>query len=221
MGAVLAGARGKKEMGWLGRFKALMGDWRYHIKEEGWRSALPRVASSIVQLPYCHLKFVLLTRSLLEPLPDLSPKIPLEIRPFQPADLDFARKEFLPSEAGLCEQHIHLGHHGLVACLDGQVAGYGWGCTDTVLERIDLKLEPGDVLCTDAFTAPAFRGKGVQTTISLARLRAFQEAGYKRAVAYIEIHNKPSLAVWKKIGAEVISQIDFKRIDFWRITRYS
>lgn len=205
---------------WLDRLIELKEDWMYLFRRDGWRSALPQVGQAIATLPYRHLQFVLLARSLLTPLPDLSSKILPDLRPFDSADLDFVRQNHLPSEAILCAQRLQLGHRGLVACYGDQVAGYGWGCTDTSLEKIDLPLKSGDVLCTDAFTAPAFRGQGVQTTLALARLHTFQELGYQRALAYIEIHNKPSLAVWRKVGSEVVGHIDFKRIGLWRRTHY-
>ena len=77
------------------------------------------------------------------------------------------------------------------------------------------------MLCTDAFTAPAFRGQGIQTTLSLARLRFFQDLGCKRAIAYIEVDNAPSLAVWRKVEAQVVAHADFERVGPWRRTRYT
>lgn len=204
----------------MNRLIELAEDWKYLFQRDGWKLALPQVGQAIANLPYRRLQFVLLSRSLLTPLPDLSPRILPDLRPFDSADLDFVRQNHLPSEANLCAQRLRLGHRGLVACYRDQVAGYGWGCTDILLEKIDLPLKSGDVLCTDAFTAPAFRGRGVQTTLALARLGLFQQLGYQRALAYIEIHNRPSLAVWRKVGAEVIGHLDFKRVGLRRYTRY-
>jgi RimJ/RimL family protein N-acetyltransferase len=64
-----------------------------------------------------------------------------------------------------------------------------------------------------------FRSKGLQTALSLARLDYFQELDYKRAIAYIEVNNIPSLTVWRKMGAQIVDYIDFKRILIWRRTR--
>jgi hypothetical protein len=207
-------------MKWLKRLLELLADWHCLLQRSGWQAAWPEIVIAITILPYRHLRFVLIARSLLTPLPNLPAKIALDMHPFTPADLDFVRRTNLPSEANLCAQRLRREHRGLVACVNGQAAGYAWGCTDTYLEKIDLKFEPGDVLCTDAFTAPVFRGQGIQTTLSLARLHLFQELGYQRAIAYIEVNNKPSLAVWHKVGGEVIGHIDFKRVAFWRQTRF-
>jgi hypothetical protein len=120
-----------------------------------------------------------------------------------------------PSEARSGAQRLIQGHKGLVAFNNGQPAGYTWGSTDplTRLERVHPKLSPGDVLCTDSYTFPAFRGRGVQTALALARFILFRELGFLRAICTIEIHNKPSLAVWqRKLNGKTIGEIDFIRI---------
>jgi len=89
------------------------------------------------------------------------------------------------------------------------------------LERVNLKLDSGDVLCMDAYTAPAFRGQGVQTALALARCRLFRNMGHRRAITYIIKNNYPSLVVWRKIGSQIVGQGDFRRIGFWRRVRYS
>jgi GNAT superfamily N-acetyltransferase len=210
-------------MQWSNRLAELVKDWGYVVRRDGWRSTLPIIWQEIAGLPYRHSQFIIVARSLKEPLPDLKPKLELEIRPFEPGDMKLVRYIDRPSEARACARRLEHGHKGLIALYKGQPAGYAWGCTeiDPTLERVELKLEPGDVLCVDAYTAPAFRGKGIQTTLSLARFRLFRDLGYRRAIAYIERHNDPSLAVWRKVGSQEVSRIDFVRIGPWRRTRYS
>jgi GNAT superfamily N-acetyltransferase len=210
-------------MSWSSRLAELTQDWNYMLRRDGWRSTLPAVWREVASLPYRHSQFVIVARSLEEPLPDLQPKIELEIRLFEPKDMELVRHIDRPSEARACTRRLECGHKGLIALYEGQPAGYAWGCAeiDPTLERVELKLEPGDVLCVDAYTAPAFRGKGIQTTLSLARFRLFRDLGYRRAIAYIERHNNPSLAVWRKVGSREIGRIDFVRFGPWRRTCYS
>jgi GNAT superfamily N-acetyltransferase len=116
-----------------------------------------------------------------------------------------------------------LGHKGLVAIHQGQLAGYAWGCTvvNPKLERVHLKLEPDDVFCMDVYTAPVFRGQGVQTALTLARFRMFRDMGCKRAICNIERKNAPSLSVWqKKFGSLTLGRIDYIRIGTWHRVRY-
>ncbi len=208
-------------MEWFDRFSELIQDWRLLVRRDGWRTVWRRIGQEVVSLPYRRITFAVVARSLALPVPDARPKVEIEVRPFTATDLDFVRREYLVSEAHLCARRLERGHNGVAACIDGQIVGYAWSCTDVSLERVDLALAPGDVLFTDAFTAPAARGRGVQSVLSAARLRAAQEKGQRRVIAYIDVHNAPSLAVWqKKMGAQVIAQITFTRIGFWRHTRY-
>jgi GNAT superfamily N-acetyltransferase len=195
-------------------------DWTCWVRREGWRPAANGAIQDIRALPYHHTRFVVVARSLLEPLPDIQPKIPLEIRKFEPADVEIVRRINRPSEARICTQRLAHGHQGLVVQYKGQVIGYGWGCTEMSLERMPVQLNPGDVLCTDAYTAPAFRGKGVQTVLMLARMRLFRDLGYSRVLACIIEDNYPSLAVWRKVDSQVVQQGDFQRIGPWRWVRY-
>jgi GNAT superfamily N-acetyltransferase len=208
---------------WPGRLAELIEDWVYLIQRDGWRYALPEVGRAIVTLPYRHIEFIVLARSLLEPLPDLQSRIALEIREFGSADLNLARQINRPSEARVFAQRLAHGHVGFLAQHEGQPAGYAWACTeiDPTIERVNLKLDPGDVLCTDAYTASAYRGQGVQTALTLACLRLFRDLGYRRALAIVEVRNHPSLAVWRrKVGAQAIGWMTFFRIGSWRRVRY-
>jgi GNAT superfamily N-acetyltransferase len=209
-------------MRWVSRLAELIEDWNYLIQRDGWRSALPAVGQEIVRLPYRRLKLVVIARSLLEPLPDLQPKIALEIREFEPTDLDFVRQMYRPSEARACARRLAHGHKGLLALHKGQPVGYAWGCAEVepTLERVRLKLNPGDMLCVDAYTAPPFRSQGVQTALTLARVRLFRDLGYCRAITYIKRRNYPPLAVWRKIGGQIVGYIDFNRIGPWRRVHY-
>lgn len=76
------------------------------------------------------------------------------------------------------------------------------------------------MICVDAYRAPAFRGRGVQTALTLARFRLFRDLGYRREVTYIEQRNDPSLAVWRKAGSQVVGHVDYIRIGPWRRLRY-
>jgi GNAT superfamily N-acetyltransferase len=193
----------------------------YWVRRDGWRPGMSKAIQDIVALPHRHTKFVVMARSLLEPLPDLQPKMTLEIREFEPADVDLVRQINCPSEARVCAQRLARGHKGLVAQHKAQVVGYGWGCTEMSLERMPVQLDSGDMLCTDAYTTPAFRGQGVQTAIMLARLRLFRDLGYNRALTCIIENNYPSLTVWRKVDSQVVKRGDFRRIGPWRRVRYS
>jgi len=193
------------------------------MRRDGWKVALPKVGQEIVQLPYRRLRFYLLSRQLDIPLPDLQPGIELMIRPFVFSDLAAVHEIDRPSESRSCAERLAHGQYGLAAVHAGKVVGVAWGAsrTNSNMEKVISNLEPGDILCNDAYTAPEFRGKGIQTALTLARFRRFRDLGYRRAICYIEIQNSPSLAVWqRKFGAQIAGEIDFLRVGLWYRVRY-
>ena len=204
-----------------GRLGELVEDWLYFVRRYGWKSSSSLIFREMIFLLYRHSEFIILSRPLSKALPNLNLEMAINIRPFKSGDLDFVRRENRPSEAHLCRRRLQLGHYGVLATIEGRAAGYGWLCSDARLERFRFDLDPGDILFTDAFTDPIFRGKSVMTAISQARLQLAQKLGYQRIVGYIDIHNTPSLVVWKKkMGAEIIGRLDFRRIGPWRRARY-
>ena len=146
----------------------------------------------------------------------------LTVRAFAQTDLDLVRKNNCPSEAKLCALRLAQSRKGLAADFEGVFAGYAWGSVDTRLERVHPKLGRGDALLTDSFTLPAFRGRGIQTALTIARFQLFHKLGYARAICTIATGNAASLAVWQiKLGSEVIGTIDFLRIGPWYKIRYN
>ncbi|NJD61029.1 MAG: hypothetical protein C3F13_17840 [Anaerolineales bacterium] len=202
----------------LHRLGELFEDWLFFIQHDGLLSAIPIIALDIVRLPYRHLKFLIFACSLENPLPVPLSKTSFEIRPFTKNDLELIREINRPSEVRLCEYRLVHGHFGFIAVENSQAAGYAWGCAevDAEVERVRLSLVYGDILCNDAFTAPAYRRQGVQTALTIARLQKFKDMGYRRALCYIEANNIPSIAVWqRKLGSTILGEIDFKRFGPW------
>jgi len=204
------------------RLIELIKDWFYLIGHRGLKSALPEIIKSILHLPYRHMKFLVFERSLLDLIPSYNHKIDLEIREFKANDLVLIQNINRPSEVNLCARRLKSGHRGFIALLDNQVVGYAWACSkiEPKVEKIRDKIGSGEVLCVDAYTFPALRGKGVHTALTLARLRLFQELGFLRAIADIEVNNLASQAVWKKLGGKVRGYLDYKRIGTWRKISY-
>ena len=208
----------------LQRLLDLFEDWDFQIRKEGFWSAFPAIGQDITRLPFRHLKFFVFERSLDETIPKIHPQIELEIRPFKQSDLKMVKRINRPLEARQCERHLESGHKGLIAFFQDQPAGYAWGCADVnpEIEKVPIHLETGDVLCTDVFTNPPFRGKGIQTALSLVRFQMFRDLGFSRAICYIEIQNGPSLAVWqRKLGGLKTGSIDFLRIGPWYRVRFT
>lgn len=204
------------------RLHEFLEDWQYLLHREGMRTALPTIGRELSWLPYRRIRFHILACAINQPQPRLQPKIDLEILPFDASHLELVRAIHRPSEARLCQRRLERGQPGLIAFHRGRPAGYAWGCYPVAweLERVRLELQPGDILCTDVFTAPALRGQGVQTALTLARFHDFSQLGFRRAVCTIDVNNAPSLAVWqRKLGARIAGEVAFLRLGPWRRVR--
>lgn len=206
--------------GFLERAVEHLIDWRLVLRRDGWKSLLSKVWLDARKLPCRRLEYFLMAVPLDQPLPDLPCQNNVEVRPFLPSDLDFVRNENLPSEARMCVRRLAAGQEGLTALLDGELAGYAWLCRDDSLARIDLPMGSDEIMFTDAFTAPRFTGRGVNTRVALASLRRAKDLHLRRLIAYIRTDNLPSQAVWLgKMNGRVFAKLEFERVWTRRRTR--
>ena len=198
----------------LNRFTELTEDWSFIAQHDGWSPAVSAISTKLLSLLYQRRQFIVIARSLLTPLPDLQPKIDLEIRPFKPADLDLIQGFDFPSDVKLCARRLKCGHRGVLALVQGHFAGYAWTYTaaQPALDHVRFDLASGDVLLLSDYTVPAFRGQGVQTALILARLRMFLHMGYQRAFTCVHKQNSPSLAAYRKVGGHDYGVMDDLRI---------
>lgn len=183
-------------------FKRLTYDWREKIQREGWQGAGRWLIEILALLPYRHVEYIVFARSLLEPLPVVTPRLPVTLRPATEADLARFRGLIPPSEIRYFSQRLARGRHCFLA-LDGeQLAAYCWATTqvDPCVDNLELKLQPGDVYADDAFTAPAYRRQGIQTAVHLYRLQYMKDPGCQRAILIVSEDNAASLQLVRKLG---------------------
>lgn len=185
-------------------------------------SALSTIFLKLFSLCYQRRHFAVLSRSLKTPLPEFSPKIDLEIRPFEHSDIDLISGFDFPSDVRLCARRLEYGHRGFLALAHNQPAGYAWGYTSTLpaIDRVRIDLSPTDVLLLSDYTIPSFRRQGIQTALILARYRVFRDLGYQRAFTCINTDNSPSLAAYQKVGGQEYGEIDDLRLGPWRRTYF-
>ena len=100
------------------------------------------------------------------------------------------------------------------------------GYLDDILDRfIGMVKEHHGILPTKVLSAVPLSGaqrkQHVQTALAVARLALCRERGYRRMLTYIEVGNRPSLAVWqRKLGCQIVGYVDFVRIGPWRRAGY-
>ncbi len=130
---------------------------------------------------------LLFERSLAEPLPAMANRLDASIRLATESDLDticrlYAGDSWLwLGSQDLYRDRLRRGERCYLAVVDGALAHVNWTCFSwgDALPGRPLVLRPGEVYTTDAFTPPAFRGKGVH---ALVLGRMLSDAGAAGAV---------------------------------------
>ncbi|MCR4405525.1 MAG: GNAT family N-acetyltransferase [Anaerolineae bacterium] len=203
-------------------FKRLSYDWKEKIQREGWRGASRWLIEVLALLPYRHIEYIVFVRSLREPLPVVTPRLPVTLRPATEADLTRFQGLVPPSEIRYFSQRLAHARHCFLA-LDGeQLAAYCWATTqvESHVDNLELKLQPGDVYVDDAFTVPAYRRQGIQTAVHLYRLQYMKDRGCQRAILIVSEDNVASQQLVRKLGYQEIDRLSFRRILWKRIYHY-
>ena len=196
------------------KFSRLFQDLRAQTQRDGWRRTSRWLAESLVSLPYCRIEYTVFARSLLEPFPVAKPRLPVTLRPAAAADL--ARFEGLvpPSELRHFAHRLARGRYCFLALDVDNLAAYCWATTkvDFGIDNLRMQLQPEDTYVDDAFTAPAFRRKGIQTAVHLYRLEYMRNLGCQRAILIVDAKNTASQHLVRKLGYQEVDHLSFRRI---------
>ncbi len=135
-------------------------------------------------------------RSLVEPVPPAANRLGASIRLATEDDLDlicplYAGDSWLwlgngPSDQaarGLYLDRLRRGERCFLAFVDGALAHANWTCFSwgDALPGHPIRLQPGEIYTTDAFTPPAFRGKGVHALVLGTMLNQARAVGARHA----------------------------------------
>jgi ribosomal protein S18 acetylase RimI-like enzyme len=164
-------------------------------------------------LLYCRIEYLVLTRSLEEPLPCLKARLPVTYRIARPDDLSYLRDAVLPSELAYFRNRLAHGRNCVMGFYQDNAASYGW-ITDEVTFEIDnlrLRLGPGDAYLDDIYTLPAYRHQGIGGELHLRRLQYLKEHGFKQSIIIVRVDNVPSLKIAEKLGYQEADRLTFRR----------
>lgn len=192
------------------------------IAQEGWWCGLQRIVKEVLPLPLRRIDYLVLVRSLTEPIVIPQPRLPITIRLATPADLDKFDGVATFSEIKAYAKRFTRGHICFIALYQNRLVGYNWAAAevDTELEGAPVRLQPGDAYAGYVFTVPAYRGQGIGPALSARRFRYLQERGYQRVIAIVDVNNQAELAVCRKVGYQEIDRATFRRILWWRTFCY-
>ena len=100
---------------------------------------------------------------------------------------------------------LRRGNKCFVAKIDGDVIASNWLIFRAEVDDSDFTVvRPGEVVCSDAYTAPAWRGRGVHTALLAHMIQWASNAGYKKAYTEVAAVHRASWITHHRLGWEII-----------------
>jgi len=165
-------------------------------------------------LLYNRIEWIVLTRSLEEPLPAIKSRVEIDYSVATAADLSRLRDIVFPSRLSYFRKRLEHGRTCIFAIHQGRVVAYCWatGELNSEIDNLELRLKPGDAYTDDLYTVPEFRRHRIGTATNLSVLNYLQERGFKRAVKIVRENNNPALRMDEKLGFLESDHLVFRRI---------
>jgi SAM-dependent methyltransferase len=181
--------------------------WRARIRQDyeanGLRHVVRHVGHKLASplLRWGRLEFYV--RDLADPLPEPSPRQPLELRQASPHELAQLVLDGKPTPLEALAERFRRGHLCFVAVdADGRIAHSRWVARDRahVLElACDVVLRPGEAYMYDGYTRPDARGTGVDGAMRLFIFGAMRRAGCRSVCSYANADNPVSLRAARRL----------------------
>lgn len=192
-----------------------MGD----LRKRAWQWS-KRVTASFGELT-CALFY---ERSLAEPVRPPANPLGASIRLAEESDLDticqlYADDPWLwlgdgprdQAARGLYLDRLRRGERCFLAFVDGVLAHANWTCFTwgDALPGHQIRLRPGEVYTTDAFTPPAFRGKGVHGLVLGTMLDQARRLGARHAYTLGQLDRPDAHKGLRALGWEECGRVYF------------
>jgi len=165
-------------------------------------------------------EYLVYVKDLRLPLPEVPAHESLRWTCFTEAQID----RVLAINAALSEAEIRRrlkeGQECLLCWIGESLVYYRWDATASpYLPYLGktLRLLQGDINATDAFTHPAFRGRGIHAASTIVVLHRARDLGLSRFITAAAWWNAPALRVnLQKSGHTVVGTVGFWNAGVWR-----
>lgn len=148
-------------------------------------------------------RMVLLDRDLSDPLPEVEPRPPMELRQATSADLP-AYRAFHPDQPeAVAEARFARGDECFAVWDEGRIVHAAWAATERAYVgylRRDLVLQPDEMYAYDAFTRPSHRGMGLCSLRGIHMLQHYRERGYAHSFGLAAVENQAGFAQVRAVG---------------------
>jgi GNAT superfamily N-acetyltransferase/ssRNA-specific RNase YbeY (16S rRNA maturation enzyme) len=167
-------------------------------------SSLFRTARRL--LPISELNLVL-RKDLETLLIPYQPRIPLEISIASERDVEDAARlrDFDSRLIAVYKSRWRRGHKCFVAKAGDTVIASNWLTLRAEVDNADFTaVRDGEVVCSDAYTAPSWRGNGIHTALLSRMLHWARDAGYRVAYTEVSAWGRDSWITHYRLGWEIV-----------------
>jgi len=193
----------KHEQGFIMRARTALSRAVGKIKREGLLKFTGVVIHIVWRHVYLNAWVNILYRDLQAPIPEILPKIDIEIKKIE-GDAIIELKDTVDRARYLkFENRLTKGKAGFVALVGGRIVCYVWISFQDEYEpflgmNIELNQENGYIY--DTYVIPEFRRKGINSAVCNRALEYIKSRGYKGALTAVGGKNIPSIRTFKKLG---------------------
>ena len=184
------------------------------LRDEGLASFGFKVASTLG-----YRRLMLLERPLEGTLPQMACGLALGIELLAPRDVD----DYLAFRPETARERVldrwRSGQACFVARHEGSVVSACWATTEPAWSEYlacQIPVEAGEVFMFDAFTHPAYRGRGIAPALCAQQLIHYGQAGLRRATRAVLPENAPARRAHAKAGFRPYAMIRTLRIGPWQ-----
>jgi GNAT superfamily N-acetyltransferase len=163
-------------------------------------------------------RLLILARSLDEPIPDLSARIPLDFGLLALGDLDGYLAFHGDDPRPQLEQRFRLNEVCFLARHERRIVCANWACTGSHYIRYiryDFPIADDEVYLYDSYTHPEFRGLGVAPALAGYVLRHYRGTPVRRAVTAVIPENRANLRARAKSGFRVVGRMGYVGSHRW------
>lgn len=166
--------------------------------------------------------WLMFRRDLTKPVTPYAAKVPIDIDIARDGDMDeaaalyhHARPERVPRRARWFRRRIRDGSYCFVARIDGAIVAYNWIRVESAvgIHGEVMRLREDEIYMTDAFTAHAWREKGIHPALNYAMLRFAKDSGYRVSYSLLRADNLRSWITMPRVGWEHTGTLTFFRAE--------
>lgn len=184
------------------------------LREEGVRTLWFKILGETV-----YRRVMLLERPLLEPIPDVTSRLPVTIGLLEKNEITEYLEYRAETTLAEIQRRLDTGHCCFAARYQGCLVATTWAATTGAWMHYlscELRVAPAEVYIYDSFTRSDLRGQGVSPVIGVAMLQYFRAAGYRRAVRAITPENRANLQAVGKTGFRPYGVMGYVKVGPWR-----